>query len=265
MLSTTVKPGTKIKLKDFNPDEDSGLTKEQAIPICSANSVLISELAYRLWAEHRRSLLIVLQGMDTSGKDGAIKHIISCVNPQSCPVFSFKTPVPEELSHDFLWRIHQHAPQHGQLAIFNRSHYEDVLIVRVRNLVPEKIWSKRYAQINHFEHLLFDSGTIILKFFFLIGKDEQRKRLQKRVDDPDRQWKVSLADMEERKLWSQYTQAYEDALTLCNTEYAPWNIIPSNRKWHRNLLVNRILLQTLRDMDPKFPKAGPGIKNLKIK
>lgn len=261
MFKSTFK---KIALKQINATDKSGLNKQEAEAICVANYPLISNLAYRLWAEKQRSLLIVLQGMDTAGKDGAIKHIVGAVNPQSCPVHSFVKPSLEELAHDFLWRIHQRVPQRGNVAIFNRSHYEDVLVVRVHNLVPEEIWKLRYQQINDFERMLVESGTVILKFCLHISKEEQRKRLQARLDDPNKRWKFSQTDIEERKLWDNYMEAYEVALNKTNTEWAPWHIIPCDKKWHRNLMINMILRETLEKMNPQFPKSPKGINKMVI-
>ncbi len=197
-------------------------------------------------AAQHHSLLMILQGMDTSGKDGTIRHVFSHVNPQGCNVHSFKEPTQEELLHDFLWRVHKVTPARGVMGIFNRSHYEDVLVVRVHNLVPEKVWRHRYDQINHFEKLLADSNTIILKFFLHISKEEQEQRLLARERDKDKAWKIAASDWAERKYWDAYQQAYEDALSKCSTAYAPWYIVPANHKWYRNIAIAHTLVHTMR-------------------
>jgi PPK2 family polyphosphate:nucleotide phosphotransferase len=193
--------------------------------------------------------------MDAGGKDGTIRHVMSGLNPQGCRVSSFKVPTEEELAHDYLWRIHRAVPGKGEIGIFNRSHYGDVLVVRVHNLVPKRVWSKRYDQINAFENILAENGVTIVKFFLHISKDEQKQRLQERLDDSSKHWKVSAADFEERKYWDDYTEAYEDVLSRCSTPWAPWYVIPANRKWFRNLAVAGILVSTLEDMDMRFPKS----------
>ena len=262
----TIKPGKKVQLKDFDPDFTNGLkNKKKAQAELEENVQCLSELGYRLYAENRRSLLLVLQGMDSSGKDGTIRHVMHGFNPQSCQVTSFKQPSIDELNHDFLWRIGQAVPRKGNIGIFNRSHYEDVLVVRVHNLAPKREWESRYDRINLFEKMLISGGTKIIKVFLHIGKDEQRKRLQARLDDPNKLWKFSHADLEERSYWDQYQKAYEVALTRCNTEEAPWYIVPANHKWFRNLAVSRILCKALRDMDPHYPPAEKGLKGIVVK
>jgi PPK2 family polyphosphate:nucleotide phosphotransferase len=198
-----------------------------------------------LYGAAHQSVLIILQGLDTSGKDGTIKHVMSQINPIGCHAWAFKVPTAEELSHDFLWRVHQRTPARGMFAIFNRSHYEDVLVVRVHNLVPEDVWRKRYEQINHFEHLLAQNDTIICKFFLHISKDEQKRRLLAREQNPDKSWKLSLADWQERAYWDAYQEAYADALGRCGTPWAPWQIIPANKKWYRNFAIARALVERL--------------------
>ena len=212
----------------------------------------------------KRALLIVLQGLDTGGKDGTIRHVMSGVNPQGCKVTPFKVPAGEETDHDFLWRIHHAVPGFGYIGIFNRSHYEDVLVVRVHNIVPKSQWSRRYDQINNFEEFLTQNNVKILKFFLHISKDEQKKRLMDRIDDPDKHWKISEADFNERRFWNDYTAAYEDALTKCSTDAAPWYVIPSNKKWFRNLAVSHIIAETLEEMDLKLPKPSIDVKKLKM-
>jgi PPK2 family polyphosphate:nucleotide phosphotransferase len=202
--------------------------------------------------------------MDAGGKDGTIRHIFSGVNPQGCAVTSFKSPSTIERAHDFLWRVHAAAPANGMIGIFNRSHYEDVLIVRVHNLVPKDVWSKRYAHICEFEKLLSDSGTTILKFFLHISKDEQKKRLQARLDDPQKHWKFNVEDLAERKLWDEYMEAFDDALEKTSTRYAPWYVVPSDRKWFRNWVISDTIVHALEDMRLKFPDPAPGLDKVKI-
>jgi PPK2 family polyphosphate:nucleotide phosphotransferase len=257
--------GTPIRLADFDPRyHEEGASKKSAKREVRENAKTSAELAYRLYAENRRSLLLVLQGIDTAGKDGTIRHVMRGINPQSCQVTPFKQPSLLELDHDFLWRIHRAVPRKGNIGIFNRSHYEDVVVVRVHNLVPPEEWQGRYEEINMFEKLLTEGHMTILKCFLHISKEEQRERLQARLDNPDKRWKFSRGDLEERKLWDQYTAAYEDALTKCNTTHAPWHIIPSDRKWYRNLVVSRLLLETLRRLDPHFPPAEEDLGGLVV-
>ncbi|MBN2210971.1 MAG: polyphosphate kinase 2 family protein [Sedimentisphaerales bacterium] len=260
-----VKPGHGVKLKDWNPDNTAGYDdKHKAKEMLQETCERLSQLQYRLYAENRRSVLIILQAMDAGGKDGAIRHVMGPLNPQGCRVTSFKAPTPVELAHDFLWRVHRAVPGKGEIGIFNRSHYEDVLVVRVHHLVPRKVWSKRFSQINDFEKMLAAQGVHILKFYLHISKDEQLERLKARVDDPDKHWKISLADFEERRYWDDYMRAYEDVLEKCSTKYAPWYVIPANHKWFRNLALSRILLETLEEMDPQFPPPACDIRTLKI-
>ena len=255
LKKTTFKPGTRVRLKDFDTRETSGLTKEESYSIAEGDTHIIGELAYKLYAENSRALLIVLQGMDTAGKDGAIRHIMRCVNAQATEVIPFKKPSSEELDHDFLWRVHKKVPAHGNIGIFNRSHYEDVLVVRVHDLVPKLEWQSRYQRINEFEKLITGSGVTILKFFLHISKEEQGERLQARLDNPSKRWKFSKADLEKRVLWDNYQAAYVDALTKCNTRHAPWHVVCADRKWHRNLVIGRIVCKTLEKMGPQFPPS----------
>ena len=239
--------GSKIKLKDFDPDDidkhsDRASADEEMQKLCGE----LSELQEVMAAAQHHSLLMILQGMDTSGKDGTIRHVLSNVNPQGCQVVSFKEPTREELNHDFLWRVHKVTPGLGTMGIFNRSHYEDVLIARVHNLVPEKVWSKRYNEINHFEHLLADNRTIILKFFLHIIFEEQERRLLARDQDLKKAWKLSASDWTERQYWNDYQAAYEDAISNCNSKEAPWYIVPANHKWYRNLAIAHVLVDTMR-------------------
>jgi PPK2 family polyphosphate:nucleotide phosphotransferase len=262
----TVSPGTDVFLDDFDARfVDGDLNKRDARDEVRENAEATAHLAHRLYAENRRSVLLVLQGMDTSGKDGTIRHVMAGVNPQSCRVVSFKQPSARELDHDFLWRIHRAVPPRGNIGIFNRSHYEDVLVVRVHGLVPESIWRPRYDQINAFERMLADGAMTIVKCFLHISKDEQCSRLQARLDDPEKRWKFSMADLEERQLWGDYVKAYEEAITRCNTDHAPWHIVPSDRKWYRNLVISRILRETLERLDPQFPPSEEGLDGIVVK
>lgn len=262
---TTVPPGTNVCLDNFDPSySDDHLKKDEAREEVRGNAIITARLAHRLYAENRRSVLLVLQGMDTSGKDGTIRHVMSGINPQSCRIVSFKQPSHLELDHDFLWRIHQAVPPKGNIGIFNRSHYEDVLVVRVHNLVPELEWRARYEQINAFEQMLVDGRMTLIKCYLHISKDEQRERLRARLDNPEKRWKFSKADMEERKKWADYVAAYEEVLTRCNTDHAPWHIIPSNRKWYRNLVISRIMRQTLEKLDPQFPPCEKGLERIVV-
>jgi PPK2 family polyphosphate:nucleotide phosphotransferase len=257
--------GEKLSLSDRDPDYTGDIDdKKEGKKLIKENIEPMSDLQYRLYAENRRSLLVILQGMDAAGKDGTIRHVMSGINPQGCRVTSFKAPSAEELDHDFLWRIHRAAPPRGEIGIFNRSHYEDVLVVRVHDLAPEEVCSKRYEQINRFEQNLAECGTTILKFFLYISKEEQRERLQKRLDNPEKNWKLTHADVEERKYWDDYIAAYEEVLNRCNTKWAPWFVIPSDHKWFRNLAVSHIILETLKKMDPRVPAPIEDVSKLTI-
>ncbi len=241
-----VDEGSEVKLKDYDPNfTDKHSDHASADAELQHLSDELSELQELMTAAQHHSLLIILQGMDTSGKDGTIRHVLSHVNPQGCEVHSFKAPTQEELSHDFLWRIHKVTPPKGIIGIFNRSHYEDVLVVRVHKLVPEEVWSQRYAEIDHFEKLLANSGTIILKFYLHISRDEQERRLLAREQDKDKAWKLSASDWAERKYWKDYQEAYEDALSKCSTKEAPWYIVPANHKWYRNLAIAQTIAHTM--------------------
>lgn len=239
--------GTKVKLQDYDPGHTHGHEdKSEAEEELKKLSDELSDLQELLAAAQQHSVLIVLQGMDTSGKDGTIRHVLSHVNPQGCDVHSFKEPTQEELAHDFLWRIHRVTPGRGTMGIFNRSQYEDVLVARVHKLVPEDVWEKRYKEINHFEHLLARSNTIILKFFLHISFEEQKQRLLAREQDKDKAWKLSAADWAERQYWNDYQEAYEDALAKCSTDEAPWYIVPANHKWYRNLAVAHTVVDAMK-------------------
>jgi PPK2 family polyphosphate:nucleotide phosphotransferase len=254
-----VAPETRIRLADIDPGATHGWDKEAAATALDARLARLGDLQDRLWAEARRSVLVVLQGIDAAGKDGTINKVMEAFNPQGCPVTSFKVPSTEELAHDFLWRVHKAVPRKGEIGIFNRSHYEDVLVVRVHSLVPKTVWSKRYAQINEFERMLAANGTTIVKFCLSIDRDEQRERFQARYDDPTKRWKFSMGDLEERTRWDDYQAAFDEALSRTSTEWAPWYVIPANRKWFRNLAVATILAETLADLRPKYPPVAEDV------
>jgi PPK2 family polyphosphate:nucleotide phosphotransferase len=259
-----VRPGKTVKLKHYDADNTLGWQKgEKTDDVLDKTLDRLDSLQYLLYAEAKRAVLVVLQGLDAAGKDGTIRHVMSRVNPQGCQVASFKQPTPIEASHDFLWRIHRRVPQAGHIGIFNRSHYEDVLVTRVHNLVPKDVWQKRYKQINRFEEQLTENNVTVLKFFLHISKDEQKKRFMERIDDPKKNWKLSNADFAERKFWDDYTGAYEEALEKCSTDDAPWFVIPANKKWFRNLAVSRIVTETLEGMKLKFPDPTVNVKKIK--
>lgn len=255
MKQHLVRPGEKVSLADIDPrDKGPHKGKADAVDDLRAAHEQLVELQKVLYAEARRGLLIVLQAMDTGGKDGTIRAVMSGVNPQGCYVTSFKAPSQEELAHDYLWRVHARVPRRGMIGIFNRSHYEDVLIVRVHGLVPPEVWRKRYDQINHFERYLAENDITIIKFFLHISREEQKKRLQARLDDPSKHWKFSVDDLPERERWDDYQKAYEDMLNRTSTEWAPWHVVPADRKWYRNVVVNHTIAETLRRMDPRYPR-----------
>jgi len=261
-----VEPKSRVKLDTIDANsKGEEKDKESAQPTLAKYVKRLAELQYLMYAENKRSFLVILQGMDAAGKDGTINHVMSVMNPQGCRVFGFKTPSTRERSHDYLWRIHAATPPKGYVTIFNRSHYEDVLVVRVHNLVPKQVWSGRYDEINNFEKLLADNGTHIVKFYLHIDKDEQLARFKQRFDDPSRHWKISESDYSERKYWDDYQKAFEDAISNCSTKYAPWYIIPSNRKWFRNLAVSQILVETLESFNMKFPAPTVNIEEIRKK
>ena len=261
-----VKPGTNVVLPDIPSGETDSFDgkKADAIERTTELSERLFDLQQILFADNSRKILVVLQGMDTSGKDGTIKHVFKMVNPLGVKVVNFKRPNDVESDHDYLWRVHHNTPGNGDLTIFNRSHYEDVLIVRVHDLVSRKVWKKRYAHIRHFEQMLADEGTVIRKFFLHISKDTQRERLQERLDNPTKHWKFEHGDLEERKYWDAYTEAYGDALTKTSTEAAPWYVIPSDHKWYRNLLISKILVETLEGLDLSYPEPVEGLDKITI-
>jgi PPK2 family polyphosphate:nucleotide phosphotransferase len=254
-----VVPGASVDLSTIDPAAVYGRDEDGARDELERDLRRLTDLQERLWAERRRRVLIVLQGIDTAGKGGTIEHVMGAFNPLGCPVHAFKAPTEIELAHDYLWRVHQRVPGNGEIAIFDRSHYEDVLVVRVLGLVPEERWRPRFDQINAFEGLLAEEGTTILKFFLYIDRDEQRERFQARLDDPDKRWKFRLGDLETRRRWDDYIAAYEEALSRCSTELAPWYVIPSNRKWFRNLAVAQVVASTLEALDPQFPEPDEEI------
>lgn len=261
-----VQPGSKVDLRSV----DAGFTgdhtsHDDALVELAKHDQEILELQYLMYAEGKHSLLICLQGRDAAGKDGTINHVLSTMNPQGCSVTGFKVPNAVEAAHDFLWRCHRATPPKGHVAVFNRSHYEDVLVVRVHNLVPKAVWSKHYEQINNFETLLTDSGTHVLKFYLHIDADEQLRRFKQRIDDPARHWKISEADYTERAYWDDYTTAFQDALGNCSPEHAPWFIIPSNHKWFRNLAISQIVSKALKSLKMSFPKPTVDLKEIKKK
>ena len=260
-----VEPGSKVKLNKIDPDfKDKHEDKESAELELVKQNQKIHDLQYLMYAENRRSLLICLQAMDAAGKDGTINHVFSAMNPQGARVHGFKIPSHEEAAHDFLWRIHNSTPAKGEVVIFNRSHYEDVLVVRVHKLVPKEVWSERYDLINDFERNLVENGTHILKFFLHISADEQLRRFKQRLDDPARHWKITDADYAERRLWPEYQKAYEDALEKTSTKHAPWFVIPANHKWFRNLAVSRIVTGALESLDMKFPEPVVNIDEIRL-
>jgi len=249
-----VDPGTKLRMSDLDPDDTPLIDDKQRAKEKNAEiQPRLAELQELLFAEHKHKLLIILQGMDTSGKDGTVRHVMGGFNPQSVRVVSFKKPTNIELDHDYLWRIHAQVPATGEVAVFNRSQYEDVLVVRVHKLVPEHVWRKRYEQINDFERMLTDNGTTILKFFLHISPEEQRERLQARIDDPKKHWKFEHGDIEERKLWREYMKAYDDVLEKTSTKWAPWYVVPANHKWYRDYVVGHLIARTLESFDMKYP------------
>jgi PPK2 family polyphosphate:nucleotide phosphotransferase len=259
-----VLPDNRVKLDEIDPGfKDRHESHNDAVEEIEHYQTRLCELQETLWAERRHSLLICLQSMDTGGKDGTIKHVLAAMNPQGCRVVGFRQPSEEEEAHDFLWRVHRAAPARGEVVIFNRSHYEDVLVVRVHNLVPAYDWSRRYEQINAFEKGLVEHDTHILKFYLHISREEQLKRFKDRLDDPTKQWKISEADYKERGFWNDYMKAYEDALSGCSTEHAPWFVIPANHKWFRNLAVARIVFEHLERLNMTHPKPTVDIEHIR--
>jgi PPK2 family polyphosphate:nucleotide phosphotransferase len=265
MPITVAKPGQKISLKDIDPNHTGKLAdKKEVKKLLAKNIERMAELQNVLYAEGKHALLIVLQAMDAGGKDGTIRSIMSGVNPQGVQVTSFKKPTEEELAHDFLWRIHKNVPQRGMIGIFNRSHYEDVLVVRVHNLVPKEVWQQRYEYINQFERLLTASGVTILKFYLHISKDEQKERLQARLEQPHKRWKFNPADLDERNRWDDYMKAFEAAFERCSPAEAPWHIVPANKKWYRNLIISETIVNTLEGLNMQYPQPVEGLESVVI-
>jgi PPK2 family polyphosphate:nucleotide phosphotransferase len=261
---TRIKPGEKVDLARFDCGETFGRQKEEADEVLAANLTRLTDLQSRIYAEAKHAVLIVLQGIDAAGKDGTIRVIAGAFNPQGTPVTSFKEPTPIELAHDYLWRVHAAVPGKGQIGIFNRSHYEQVLIVRVHNLEPEEQWRRHYGEIRDWELMLTEEGVTILKFFLAIDKDTQRQRFQDRVDDPTKRWKFSLSDVAERKFWDQYRAAFEEMLGETSTDYAPWHLIPANHNWLRNVAISEIVVDAIDGLNPQFPEPESGIEGLKV-
>jgi PPK2 family polyphosphate:nucleotide phosphotransferase len=261
-----VEPGAKVRLSKIDPSYKGKYeSHEKATPEIAEHLERMQKLQYLLYADSSQSLLVVLQALDAAGKDGVVRHVFSGVNPQGTAVFGFKQPSKEEAAHDFLWRAHLRTPAKGQIVIFNRSHYEDVLVVRVHNLVQQSVWSKRYDLINDFEKMLTANGTHILKFYLHIRPQEQLSRFAQRLDDPSRNWKISDSDYSERKLWPQYVEAYEDAMSLTSTKRAPWYVIPANHKWFRDLAISQIIADTMDEMGLKLPPAQVNIADIRRK
>lgn len=249
-----VPPNTRVKMSQFPTTYDGDIGKKKGREKLLELRGTLAELQELLFAEHKQKVLIVLQGIDTSGKDGTIAHVFGDVNPQGTNVANFKVPTKIELDHDYLWRVHKHTPGNGEIVIFNRSHYEDVLVVRVHQLMPQAVWEKRYEHINEFERLLADEGVTILKFFLNISKKEQAERFLARLDRPNKRWKFNPGDLEERKHWDDYASAYEDMLSQTSTDWAPWYVIPSDRKWFRNLAIASIIVKKLESLDMQYPE-----------
>jgi PPK2 family polyphosphate:nucleotide phosphotransferase len=259
-----VEPGQRANLTARDTRGDFGLGKQEGKERLSKLVERLGSLQHRLYAEGKRSLLLVLQGLDASGKDGVIRSVFTGVNPLGCRAVSFKAPTPTELAHDFLWRIHAALPERGQIGIFNRSHYEDIVTVRVLGLAPETIWKRRPRDVNNFERMLVDEGTTIVKVFLNVSKEEQATRLQERLSDPEKRWKFRKTDLESRKRWDNYTRAYDEAITATSKRWAPWYVVPADRNWVKNLAVATLLDDALERIDPKLPDPEPGIENIMI-
>jgi len=261
-----IAPGTSVDLGSYDPAETSGFDgdKRQGKDRLRTLNKRLEELQETLYAQGKHKVLIVLQATDTGGKDGTIRHVFEGVNPQGVKVASFKKPTPEELAHDYLWRIHAHTPGTGEIVIFNRSHYEDVLVVRVHSLVDEPSWSRRYDHINEFERILADEGTTILKFFLHISKNEQAERLRARLDTPDKQWKFATGDLAERERWDDYQAAFADMLSRTSTEWAPWHLVPADRKWYRNLVVSEAIIEALEGLNMTYPPPEDGLQDITV-
>ena len=258
-------PGSRPKLPDSDAENTYGWDKDKALAATTENVARLEELQYKMYADGRFAMLIALQAIDGGGKDSTIRRVFGAFNPQGCTVTAFKAPSAEELRHDYLWRIHHHAPPRGEIAVFNRSHYEDVLIVRVNDLVPEDVWSRRYDQINDFERMLDASGTRVVKIFLHISKDEQRARFEERLTDRRKNWKFDTGDLEKRQQWTAYTRAFEAMFARCSTDHAPWYVIPANRKWFRDFAVSQVLLYEFEQLPLRFPAANFDPKTIKLR
>ncbi len=256
MKKYLVRPKKLVKLSSFDPDDCGGYKcEEEAEARLIELRQELAELQGLLYADNQHALLVILQGMDASGKDGTIRHVMNGITPLGCRVTAFRAPSEEERDHDFLWRIYKVLPRYGEIGIFNRSHYEDVLVVRVRQLAPEPVWRGRFKQINRFEQILSKNNIVILKFFLHISKEEQKKRFKERLDNPKKYWKFCESDIEDRRYWDDYQRAYEDVLNKCSTKWAPWTVVPANNKWYRNLIVAETIVRKLRSLKMKFPEA----------
>jgi PPK2 family polyphosphate:nucleotide phosphotransferase len=261
-----LKPESKVSLSKLSSDDTANYTeaKDGGLEQLEKLRVELRDLQAVLRAEQKHKVLIILQGMDASGKDGTVRHVFYGVTHFGIRVVPFEKPTPEELAHDYLWRVHQEVPRNGEIVVFNRSHYEDVLAVRVRELQPKSVWKKRFDHINNFEQMLIDEGTVILKFFLHIDQDEQKRRLQQRIDFPHKHWKFCPSDIEDRKLWKEYTEAYEEVMLKTNKPHAPWYVVPANKKWYRNLVIASLLVDTLRELKMKFPPSKYDLSKYKI-
>jgi PPK2 family polyphosphate:nucleotide phosphotransferase len=265
LASLTVTPGKRANLSKRDPGDRLGLAdRETGSERLAELAGRLSVLQNRLWAESTRSVLLVLQGLDASGKDGTIRHVFTGLNPQGCRAFSFKQPTTTELAHDYLWRVHAGCPARGEIGLFNRSHYEDVVAVRVRELAPERVWKRRPRQINEFERMLTDEGTTVVKVFLHVSREKQRERLQERLENPEKSWKFRLEDLDDRARWNDYMTAYEDVIAETSTSWAPWHVVPADRNWVRNLAVAEVLVDTLERLDPRFPAPVPGLETIEI-
>lgn len=260
-----VRAGSKVNLSKWETDDKGDFDdKDDALPIIERNLEKLRELQGVMYAEAKHAVLVVFQAMDAGGKDGAIQHIFSGVNPQGCQVTSFKQPSEREKRHDFLWRHHIMCPPRGTIGVHNRSHYEAVLVERVKDIVPKSVWKQRYGHIRDFEEMLAEEGTTVVKFFLHISKEEQKQRLQDRLNDPQKMWKFSSTDVEERQYWDDYMKAYEDLLEECSTDHAPWYVVPSDTKWYRNWVISDVLVRTLKSLEMEFPPPEKGIENVKV-
>jgi PPK2 family polyphosphate:nucleotide phosphotransferase len=262
-----IRPKQRVRLDEWKAGDTSGFdgNEEDATEVSKKLTKKLEQLQGMLYAEHKHQVLIVLQAMDTGGKDGTIRRVFEGVNPQTVRVARFGVPTPNELDHDFLWRVHEQMPGKGEMVIFNRSHYEGVLVERVHKLVPEEVWKSRYQQINHFERTLYEDGMTILKFYLHIDKDEQKKRLQDRLDDPTKRWKFSIHDLPERELWPEYMKAYEDVLEKTSTTWAPWYLVPANNNWFRDVIISTVIVKTLEKLDLHYPPVAKDLKSVVIK